>query len=98
MKKSEEQEQLDVQEMTEHIDDLIRMVESGKTFVIVRRGKPVAQLGPLSNPKIDEAERRRQKDIERWFADMDQLAEEIGKRWPKGVSSVEAVQDVRRDL
>jgi hypothetical protein len=48
--------------------------------------------------RSDFAEQHLKEEIERWFADMDQLAQEIGKRWHKGVNSVDAVRDVRREL
>jgi|GEM_PF-2037897 len=49
-------------------------------------------------PLTKEAEQHRRKEIERWLADWDQLAKEISKHWPEGVSAVDAVHDVRRDL
>ena len=30
-----------------HLSELLQKVEGGESFVITRRGKPVAQLGPL---------------------------------------------------
>ena len=32
------------------------------------------------------------------WAEMDELASEISKKWPKGVSAVEAVREQRRNL
>jgi antitoxin (DNA-binding transcriptional repressor) of toxin-antitoxin stability system len=48
--------------------------------------------GEDANGQITDAE------IARWLADPKAFAADIGQRWPPGVSSVEAVNDVRRDL
>lgn len=47
--------------------------------------------------QLDKA-KKRSKQIKHLFADMDRLAEEIEKYWHKGVSAIDAVRDVRRDL
>ncbi len=100
MKKVEGREQLEVQELRERIDELLRIVESGKTVELVDHGQIVAQVVPAQDntATLDEAEQRHQKEIDRWLADMDRLAEEIGKKWPAGISAVDAVRDARRDL
>jgi len=100
MKKAEKREQLNAKELRDRVDELLHMVEKGKSFEIINHGRVVAELNPPSNKsaQIEEAEERRKKEIERLFADMDRLAEEIGKHWPEGVSAVDAIRDVRRDL
>lgn len=39
-----------------HFARLLREVSEGKTFVITKNGKPVAQLGPIPNASLTPAE------------------------------------------
>ena len=50
--------------------------------------KDVVPLGPRE--KIDR------KKIDLLIAEMDDLAHEVGKKWPKSISAVDAVRDQRR--
>lgn len=38
------------------------------------------------------------EELDAFWQKWDRLAEEIGEEWPEGVSVVDAVNDVRRDL
>lgn len=100
MKKAEQREQLNARELRERVDELLRMVEKGKSFEIIDHGRIVAELNPPANraAQIEEAEERRKREIERWLASMDQLAQELAPLWPKGVDAVDIVRDVRRDF
>ena len=35
-----------------HLSDLLEQVQRGARFLITKRGKPVAQLGPVEKPKV----------------------------------------------
>lgn len=97
MKKLENREQLDVQELKERIDELLLFVkEKGKVIEVTEKGKIIACLVPTSNQQNDEVELHQTQDIKQWFANMDQLAQEIGKHWSNEVSAVDAVRDVRK--
>jgi antitoxin (DNA-binding transcriptional repressor) of toxin-antitoxin stability system len=99
MKNLENREQLDVKALKERIDEMLRLVkEKGEIIEVTEKGKVIARLVPTNEPENDEVEMHHKKDIKQWLANMDQLAQEIGKHWPHGVSAVEAVQDIRRDL
>ncbi len=67
-----------------------RVHEKGETVDITYRGQIVARLIPITTPKPDP------KALNIIWADLDQVAQEIGRYWPKGVSTVEAVNEGRR--
>lgn len=80
-----------VRELKAHTSRLLREVgEGGEEIQITSRGRVVARLLPPIEP------RELQADFDTIWADMDRLAEEIGKRWPAGVSGVEALGEDRR--
>ncbi len=83
-----------VRELKEHTSEILRRVREGQeTIEVTYRGKVVARLVPVEEPAVvDSAE------IAAIWTDLDRLAEEISARWPAGVSAVEAVRDVRREL
>ena len=81
-------------ELTERIDEILRLVkEKGETFEVTEHGEVVARLGPVREPKqaVEDS------DAAAW-AELDRLSAEISAHWPEGVSAVDAVRDVRRDL
>ncbi len=82
-----------VRELSEHTSEIVRQVRTkGATIEITYRGKVVARLVPVQEPQtMDE-------DTSRVWTTLDRLAEEISKSWPEGVSAVEAVREVRREL
>ena len=82
-----------VRELKQQISRLLRLVrDEGEMVEITYRGEPVARLVPV-NPPAPAPE-----EMEAILADLEQLAAEISARWPEGVSALDAVNDVRRDL
>lgn len=82
-------EEIGVRELKEKASEVIRRVREDKqSYTVTYRGRVVARLVPA-----DSAE---EEDFEEIWADMDRLAEEIGKKWPKGLSPEEAVSEQRR--
>ena len=82
-----------ITELKTRTSDIIRRVrDANETFVITYRGQPVAKLGP-----IQDTESQGSRDLS-ILEEMDRLAEEITKHWPEGVSAVDAVREVRREL
>lgn len=100
MKKTEKLEQLNAQELRDRVDELLRMVENGKSFEIINHGRIVAEINPprKQSAQIEEAEQHRIQEIKRWLASMDQLAHELAPLWPKDMDAVDIVRDVRRDF
>jgi prevent-host-death family protein len=83
--------EIGVRELKERASDVIRSVrENHETFSITYRGRVVARLMPVGNGKVDEAEE------DALWDEIDELAAEIGRRWPKGVSAADAVLEQRR--
>ena len=71
---------------------LKRVREDNETIEVTYRGDTIAQIIPVMS---GEARRRL---IDASMARMDALAEEISESWPDGVSAVDAVREVRREL
>ena len=85
---------LGVRELKERISEMLHLVqEKGEIIEVTNRGEVVALLVPAHKPQ-QPAE---QPSGAIW-TDFDRLAAEIDVRWPKDVSSVDAVHDVRREL
>jgi antitoxin (DNA-binding transcriptional repressor) of toxin-antitoxin stability system len=85
---------LEVDELTERINEILRMVEEeGETIEVMKRGEVIAHLVPVR--KQPQPVKR---DLKAFWAEMDRLAAEIGAHWKGDMDAVEAVRDVRRDL
>ena len=85
---------IEVHELTERIDEILRMVEEkGETFEITDHGKVIARIVPA-----DEVQSSTKRDLTPFWETMDQLATEIGSYLPGTVTADEIMRDVRRDL
>ena len=85
---------LGVDELTKRINEILHMVEEeGETIEVVRRGEVIAHLVPARRPQQPI-----EQNADAVWTDLDRLAAEISAHWPAGVSAVDAVRDVRRDL
>ena len=69
-----------------------RVRERGESIDVTYRGRVVARLVPAELPAASP------EDLRAAWADLDELAVEIGAHWPPGVSAVEAVREGRRAL
>jgi len=82
-----------VRELKENASEVLRRVREEKaTYRITYRGRVIAELAPTADNE------REHDDWERIWAEMDETAAQISKKWPKGVSAVDAVREQRRDL
>ena len=78
-----------IRELKQQASELVRMVrETGKEVQVTYHGQVVALLIPVRRT-------RKEDDTDAWTK-LDNLAAEIGARWPKGVSAVDAVSEARR--
>lgn len=82
-----------IRELKQQTSKILRHVrEEGKTIDITYHGEVVARLVPV-HPAAPTVE-----NMAAVLTDLEQLATEISAQWPEGVSALQAVQDVRRDL
>lgn len=78
-----------IRELKQQTSDLVRQVrESGATIQITYHGKVVALLVPVE-PAVNAAE-----EAQAWAA-LDELAAQIGRAWPDGLSASQAVAEDR---
>ena len=93
---------IDVRELAEQAAEIVRRVhEEGATIDVVDGGRVVAHLVPAKPTTEGELPLAKvtPEEIAASLALLDEL-DRIAKRltWPEGVSAVEAVRDVRREL
>ena len=82
-----------IKELKEHASEIIRdALTSQEEVTITLRGKVVAHLVPVESP-----EERRERAMRIW-KQMDELAADIGRKLPAGVSATNAVVEDRRAL
>jgi len=78
-----------IRELKQQASQLVRQVrEQGSPVQITYHGKVVAMLIPVEQTKNAEAE------AQAWM-ELDELAAQIGQRWPEGVSAQGAVAEGR---
>ncbi len=83
-----------IRELKEHTSEILRELQQNKeTVEVTNRGEVVALLIPVNKPghTLEPPDRA-------LWTDMDRLTAEISARWPKDVSAVDAILDVRREL
>lgn len=85
-------ETIGIRELRAHATKILRRVrEEGVAFEVTYRGNAIARLVPISQPTTEQS-------VDEFLLNLDRTAEEIGRHWPEGVSAVEAVREVRREL
>jgi len=86
-------EVIGIRELKDHATQILRKVrEEGAEYQVTYHGKVIARLVPTEPVPLSSIE------LDAAWADLDELAEEISKSWPEGVSAVDAVREVRREL
>jgi len=77
-----------IRELKQQASELVRMVrETGKEVQVTYHGHVVALLIPVKS---------KMKDDSTAWTKLDNLAAQIGARWPKDVSAANAVSEARR--
>jgi prevent-host-death family protein len=77
-----------VRDLKEHTSEILKLVrEKGETVEITSRGKPIARITPTPED--------RSRALREFWKQTDELAQRIAAVWPKGVSAVDTVRDVR---
>jgi len=91
MKKMSRRKIIGIRDLSNSASKIVRRVrEKGETIDITYRGQVVARLIPINIPKPAP------KTLNSIWADLDQVAQEIGRYWPKEVSAVQAINEGRR--
>lgn len=83
---------LNIDELQKRLSEALDHVQAGETIEITSFGEVIARVVPVRHEKHD------QERVRAALADLDKLAEQISAAWPAGVSALDAVNDVRRDL
>lgn len=79
-----------IRELKQQASELVRLVrERGHRIQITYRGKAVALIVPL------EEKTNKAQEANAW-AELDDLAAEIGRYWPRDISAARAVAEERR--
>jgi len=82
-----------IRELKEQASAILRKLREDKeTITITYRCRPVALPVPIEHTEKDESL------WEATWAEMDELAQEIGRYWPEGGSAAEAISEQRREL
>lgn len=85
--------EIGVRELKQRTSEVLRRVREDKEVVaITHRGRIIARLTPVNQPEEQQVE------ASRVWAEIDELAREIGAKWPVAVGAVEAVSEQRREL
>ncbi len=82
-----------VRQLKQETSKILRRVrEEGQIIEITYHGEVIARLVPVAPPEPTGEE------ITAVWANLDQLTAEISAKWPEGVSAVDAIREVRREL
>jgi prevent-host-death family protein len=82
-----------IRELKERASEIVREVrEQQAEYTVTHRGRVVARLVPAEPPAPSQA------DIEAYLAEWDEIAAEINRDWPEGVSAEDVMRDIRREL
>jgi prevent-host-death family protein len=82
---------IEVRDLEERTREILRQVEAGETIEVMDHGKAVARLIPYPIAIIPDEARYDEMTL-------DELIAELDRSWPEGVSAVDAIRDVRREL
>ena len=82
------------QELTERIDEILRLVkEKGETFEVMEHGEVVAHIGPAREPQPSI-----KPPLTPFWEKMERLATKIDAYLPDKVDAVEIVREGRREF
>ena len=79
-----------VRQLKEQACELVRLVREDKDVILITyHGKVVAKMAPVEPPSLAN-------ESESAWVSLEELATEIGKSWPVGVSALDALAAGRR--
>ena len=83
-------ESLEAYELKERINKILRMFEEDEAFEVIDHGKVIAHVVP-----VNESKQPGKRDTSEAWNNLKRLSAELSAHWPKDVSAVDAVRDVR---
>lgn len=90
---------IDMRDLEKQLAEVMQQVKNGETVRVLEGGSTIAMITPATPINLNPEQRPyTMEEGEAFLAKLDQMAEEIGKHWPAGVTAVDAVRDARRDL
>lgn len=82
-----------IKELKVHTSEIVRRVrERREPIDVTLRGRVVARLVPVEQPRPTAEE------LVKIWRRREELAADISKEWPVGLSAVDAIREDRRDL
>ena len=82
-----------IRQFKEEASQILRHVrEQGASYEVTYHGRVIARLIPVNQPEMSDEE------TAAIWTNLDQLAAEIGQRWPEDLSAAEAISQDRREL
>jgi antitoxin (DNA-binding transcriptional repressor) of toxin-antitoxin stability system len=87
-----------ISELKNQADEIVREVsETGSPVDVMIDGKIVARLSRSVSHKSNNADDRRQA-MRDWLRETEEFAQDVARRWPSSISSVELIREQRREL
>ncbi len=84
----------EVNDCIERIDEMLRMVvEESEAIEITKQGEIIARIEPVRKQR--QADTRDHSAT--WYG-LERISAEISAHWQQGLSAIDAVRDVRREL
>jgi prevent-host-death family protein len=77
-----------VRDLKVHLSELLEAVAAGETIEVTNHGRRVARIVPI-------AKEPDQKEISASLESIRQLAEEIGRHVPPGITAEDIINDIR---
>lgn len=90
--------QISVAELKRDTGALFRQLREGERYDVTYRGRVVALLVPATRPSDYLPKDEQEADWGVVWAEIDETATEIAKKWPARVPAVDAVLEQRRNL
>jgi prevent-host-death family protein len=83
-----------IRDLKNNTSQIMRAVrEEQAEYIVTHHGEPVAILRPLTP---EDHQKARQQELEKGFAELDQLAQQVAENWTSDKTAVGLVEEQRR--
>lgn len=87
-----------IRELKSKASEIVREVQlTGQSIDITVRGQVVARLTSAPSDPSPDADGER-RTLRAWLSETETFAQEVARRWPSSISSVELIREQRREL